>query len=239
MEPARRTSRAADPEARLTRSTRPLRTGEATIRPDGVLFDLLMAVMDSPATWVAAAGDQRAGMAWRDAATARMIASRSYVAYEELVGDAAGEVGMPPEATRRLFEGWPEMDPWPDAAAIGHLSIPFGFVTNCSADLARAAASRSGLTPRFTLSAEEAGWYKPDARVYHEACRRLGTPIERTAFVAGSPYDATGARAAGLPTWLVARRKDQPESTLGVTVVSSVGEAIRDLDPASGASPEW
>lgn len=202
-------------------------------RPSGVLFDLLMAVMNSLATWASAAGDDRVALVWRDAATSRMVASRSYVPYRDLVADAADEAGLPPEAVERLFEEWAEMNPWPDAAAIRRLAVPYGFVTNCSAELARTAAGRSGLRPEVVLSAEEAGWYKPEARVYREAVRRLGTPLERTAFVAGSAYDAAGARAAGLRTWLVGRR-DAP-TPVGVTGVPTLEDAIRDID--SGAAP--
>ena len=36
-----------------------------------VLLDLLMATMDSPSSWSAAAGDRAAGLAWRDAVTDR------------------------------------------------------------------------------------------------------------------------------------------------------------------------
>ncbi|MGI8998534.1 MAG: hypothetical protein ACR2GO_02350 [Candidatus Limnocylindria bacterium] len=42
-----------------------------------VLFDLLMGVMNSMDIWAAAAQDVHRGLAWRDAVTARMIASHS------------------------------------------------------------------------------------------------------------------------------------------------------------------
>jgi 2-haloalkanoic acid dehalogenase type II len=176
----------------------------------GVLFDLLMAIMDSLAVWSAAAGGRGRGLRWRDEVTARMIAARVYVPYEDLVAEAASAIGLGPRAVRRFFDRWPGMAPWPDVPAVERLHIPYGFVTNCSTSLARIAARRSGLHPRSVLSAEDAGRYKPDAAIYREACRRLGTPPERTSFVAGSPYDAEGARDAGLRTWLVQRRRDQP-----------------------------
>jgi hypothetical protein len=55
-----------------------------------VLFDLLMAVMDSLAVWSAAARDPDRGLVWRDALTARMVDSASYTPYEDLVAEAAG-----------------------------------------------------------------------------------------------------------------------------------------------------
>ncbi len=202
-----------------------------------VLFDLLMAVMNSPAVWSTAAGDQRHGVAWRDAVTGRMAASPRYAPYEELVIEAATEVGLPREAASKLFEGWREMDPWPDSAALSRLALPYGFVTNCSQPLARVAAERSQLTPRFVQSAQEAGWYKPDPLIYHEACRRLGSPPESTLFVAGSAYDAGGAGAAGLQALLVARRPDDAARRSATPVVESLDVVVNSFPIDAGAGP--
>jgi 2-haloalkanoic acid dehalogenase type II len=198
-------------------------------RVDGVLLDLLMGVMNSLETWTAAAGDSTRGLQWRDAVTARMVAAGAYTSYEGLLTDSASELDLDPSAPANLVHRWAEMDPWPDAAAIQLLTVPYGFVTNCSASLAGRAAERSGLAPRFVLSAEEAGWFKPDARVYVEACRRLGTAPDRTAFIAGSPYDAAGASANGLPTWLVRRRADQRPSVASVSVAASLEEVVKSV----------
>lgn len=194
--------------------------------PDGVLFDLLMGVMNSIEIWSKAAHDDRRALAWRDAVTSRMIAEKGYAPYEDLVADAAIEAGLPPGASAELFDRWASMEPWPDAAALSRLTRPYAFVTNCSTELARMAARRSGLTPWFTLSAQEAGWFKPEARIYREACRRLGSTVERTLFVAGSPYDAVGARAAGLPTCLVLRRSDQSAPGESILVAHSLDEIL-------------
>ncbi len=200
-----------------------------TSRVDGVLLDLLMGVMNSPATWAVAAGDSTRGLQWRDTVTARMVDAGAYISYERLVADAASELNLAPNAPTDIVDRWADMDPWPDAAAIRRLPVPYGFVTNCSSRLAGLAADRSGLTPSFVLSAEEAGWFKPDARVYLEACGRLGTAPARTAFIAGSPYDAEGASTAGLPTWLVRRRADRPPPVESVTVAASLDEVVESV----------
>jgi 2-haloacid dehalogenase len=192
------------------------------------LFDLLTAVMNSHAIWAAAAGDERRGLAWRDAVTKRIVASATYVPYEQLVADAAVDLGLAVEAVDELFERWQEMDPWPDTAALSQLALPYAFVTNCSTLLARVAATRSQLTPRFVLSAEEAGWYKPDPRIYREACNRLGTAPESTLFVAGSAYDAEGARACGLQAVLVARRPDERRRA-ATRIAASLHEIVAEL----------
>jgi 2-haloacid dehalogenase len=209
----------------------------ATRNVHAVLFDLLMAVMNSLAVWSAAAGDQRHGLAWRDAVTRRMTASSTYEPYEELVSGAATELGLPREAVPKLFEGWREMDPWPDSAAVSRLALPYAFVTNCSRPLARVSAERSRLSPRFVLSAEEAGWFKPDPRIYHEACRRLGSSPDSTLFVAGSAYDAEGAGAAGLQALLVARRPDDPARRSATRVAESLDDVINSFPFDAGAGP--
>jgi 2-haloalkanoic acid dehalogenase type II len=175
-------------------------------RPRAVLLDLLMAVMNSLETWALAARDRDTGLAWRDAVTDRMRAAGPYVEYIELVADGAAAVGLDPASTDRLLDAWREMKPWPDAAHLAALDLPYAFVTNCSEELAMLAARRSGLAPRFTLSAERAGWYKPRGEVYRQAAERIGASPAQVLFVAGAPYDAQGARQAGFQSALVVRR---------------------------------
>jgi 2-haloacid dehalogenase len=195
-----------------------------------VLFDLLMGVMDSLQVWTVAAGDRERGLSWRDAVTARMVAAGRYVPYEELLVDGAADGGLPRAAVAELLDGWQRMAPWPDASAIGRLSVPYAFVTNCSKELASVAAERSGLEPAFTLSAEEAGWYKPRAEIYRLGCERIGVPPEGIRFVAGAPYDALGASSAGLRAVLVSRRPTEPELTADIAVVSTLQEALSGVD---------
>jgi 2-haloacid dehalogenase len=197
---------------------------------DAALCDLLMGVMNSLAIWSSAAGDERRGLAWRDAATKRMEASRSYVPYEELVASAASEHGLPREAVFKLFAGWREMEPWPDSASLVRLALPYAFVTNCSASLARVAGERSRLSPRFVLSAEEAGWYKPSPQIYREACRRLGPRPESTLFVAGSAYDAEGASGAGLQALLVTRSAENRDRASATPFVASFHDVATALE---------
>lgn len=175
-------------------------------RPRAVLLDLLMAVMNSLETWSTAAGDRDTGLAWRDAVTDRMRAAHRYVEYLELVADGAAAVGLDPASADWLLEAWREMEPWPDASHLATLGVPYAFVTNCSEELAMLAAGRSGLAPRFTLSAERAGWYKPRPEVYRQAVERIGASPGQVLFIAGAPYDAEGARRAGLQAALVVRR---------------------------------
>jgi 2-haloacid dehalogenase len=198
----------------------------APVTVNGVLFDLLMGVMNSLDVWQRAAGDPERGLRWRDAVTARMLAARRYVPYEDLVADAAAEIGLPHASSAELIDRWSSMEPWPDAAAITRPSLPYAFVTNTSTALARIAAGRSRLQPRFTLSAEEAGWFKPEPAIYRAACRRIGLDPAQTVLVAGSPYDAEGARAAGLHAWLVVRRPDHRPGETNINAARSLVEIV-------------
>lgn len=193
-----------------------------------VLLDLLMATMDSVSTWSAAASDRGRGLAWRDAVTERMIAAGRYVPYDDLVAAAAAELRLPAEAPARLRAAWSEMRPWPDAAALRQLDVPFAFVTNCSKDLAAQAAARSGLEPAFTLSAEESAWYKPRPEMYRLACDRMEASVGEVHFVAGASYDALGASAAGLRATLVVRRQPAGPLPPGIAVASSLADVHFD-----------
>ena len=203
----------------------------------GVLFDLLMGVMNSLEVWKSAAGDLERGLRWRDAVTVRMVAARAYAPYENLVADAAAEIELPRNAPAELFHRWSAMEPWPDAAALSRLSLPYGFVTNTSTALAEVASRRSRLRPRFTMSAEEAGWFKPEPAVYRAACQRLGLDPAQVVFVAGSPYDAAGAQAAGLPAWLVLRRPDQSAPEPSMPTGGSLAE-VMDAIANGGSAPK-
>lgn len=219
----------ADPRKEIVRD----RPGE---RVQALLLDLLMATMDSMSVWAAAADDRTIGLAWRDAVTQRMIRNGRYVPYDLVVADAARDLGLAADASRRLRDAWHEMRPWPDAAAVREAALPYAFVTNCSKELGLLAAERSGLEPSFTLSAEEAGWYKPSPEIYRLACERVGADRVDVAFVAGGPYDARGASAAGLTTIFVERRRTAERLSPSVIRVVDLREALVALRRA--AAPE-
>ena len=191
-----------------------------------VLIDLLMAIMDTVSVWVTAVGDHEAGLAWRDAVTDRMIAAGRYVPYEALVADAAAAQQLDSNAVHRLREAWVGMEPWPDVSALDRLTVPYAFVTNCSRERAVIAVERAGLAPAFTLSAEEAGWYKPRPEVYRLACERAGVNPEEARFIAGAAYDAEGARAAGLGAVLVLRRSPPSSLSPAIRVAESLNQAL-------------
>jgi 2-haloacid dehalogenase len=195
-----------------------------------VLVDLLMAVMDSIDVWQAAAGDRRRGLAWRDAVTARMVEHASYQPYERLVEEAGRALGLSSAAASLLFDGWQAMRPWPDSGALAELGLPYVFVTNSSTALAAIAARNSGLWPVSVVTAEDVGWYKPHRRTYEAGCRALGELPEHVLYVAGSAFDAVGARRAGLRVVFVARRPDHRVDDPAIRTVRTMREIAAAID---------
>ena len=74
-------------------------------------------------------------------------------------------------------------------------------VTNCSEALGATAVARIGIDFEVVVTAERAGYYKPDPRPYEHALVALGVTARRCVFVAGSVYDLFGASNRGLATY--------------------------------------
>ncbi len=173
-------------------------------RYDAVLFDLLTALIDSRALWNNVAGNADDGKRWRSAYLRNTYATGRYRPYETLVAEAAEEVGLPRSLADDLAAGYGALQPWPEASTIlGSLAgvVPLGIVTNCSEKLGRIAASRIGAEFAVIVTAEHAGFYKPDPRPYRLALDTLGVSAERCLFVAGSAYDLFGAAKLGLQVY--------------------------------------
>ena len=174
-------------------------------RYDAVLFDLLTALLDSWSLWNAVAGSEQAGRRWRAAYLAITYRTGRYQPYEELVAAAAELVGLSTHLADELAARYGEIEPWPEVAdvlgALHAAGVPLGVVTNCSEALGRLAASRIPVPFSVIVTAERAGYYKPEPKPYRLALDELGVVAERCLFVAGSAYDLFGTARVGLPTW--------------------------------------
>jgi len=175
------------------------------LRYDAVLFDLLTALLDSWSLWNDVAGDAETGRRWRAEYLRITYRTGAYRLYEELVAEAAGVVGLRPGLATVLGERYGELEPWTDVRqtlrAIAALGIPFGVITNCSENLGRIAVERLGVAPAVVVTAERAGFYKPDARPYRLGLDELRVDAGRCLFVAGSAYDLVGTAKLGMPTY--------------------------------------
>jgi 2-haloalkanoic acid dehalogenase type II len=190
-----------------------------------VAFDLLTALLDSWTLWeeVAPGG----GLAWRDRYLELTYGAGRYVPYEQLVEQAALDVGVGRGAADDLMERWDELTPWAETAEV--LSavaarVPVAVVTNCSTALARRAVDRVGVEIPVVVTAEDAGWYKPDPHPYEGALTRLDLPAGSVLFVAGSRSDIGGAAGVGMDVFWHNRR--------GIASTDArPGTEYRSLDP--------
>ncbi|MGF6771527.1 2-haloalkanoic acid dehalogenase type II [Paraburkholderia sp. GAS199] len=172
--------------------------------PKAVLFDLLTALLDSWSSWNRAAGSETAGRAWRAAYLRLTYGCGRYVAYEQLVRDAAAEVQLPLSAAEALEADWLQLTPWSGALDALQTLAPhckLAVVTNCSIRLGTQAANLLPVRWDAIVTAEEAGMYKPDPLPYRLALEKLGVHAHEAAFVAGSSYDMFGTAAVGLRTY--------------------------------------
>ena len=199
-----------------------------------ILFDLLSALLDSWTLWDDIAGGDGPGRRWRMEYLERTYAAGAYVPYLALVADAAQAVGLPRSLAARLEARWDELAPWPDAGPVLRglaRDRPLGVVTNCSERLGRGAAELVGAPFAAVVTAESAGCYKPDARIYAAGVEALRANPDEVLFVAGSPFDVLGAHAAGLRVvWHnPAGLAGDDAARLAVAVIRNLAELRRRL----------
>lgn len=180
--------------------------GTATVRHryQAVLFDLLTALIDSWSLWNEIAGSAETGRKWRAEYLRLTYGCGRYRPYEEIVAEAAESIGLGREYAERLTVNWPRLTPWPEAASVlADLSKShrLGVVTNCSERLGRIAAERVGARFDVVITAERAGYYKPDPRPYQLALEEIGVSAAESLFVAGSAYDLFGTSRVSLDTY--------------------------------------
>jgi 2-haloacid dehalogenase len=172
--------------------------------PKAVLFDLLTALLDSWSVWNAAAGSEINGRAWRAEYLRLTYGAGVYVPYEDLVVAAASHVGLQESVAGSLEARWLELPVWSGAQqALDALQgrTLLGVVTNCSKRLGLLAAGRLKTRWDCVITAEDAGYYKPDPHPYRLALESLSVKAEDAAFVAGSAYDLIGTARMGLRTY--------------------------------------
>lgn len=126
------------------------------------------------------------------------------------------------EAT--IHASWRPFDDVPGAVGrVAARGLRFGAVTNNDVAYQQRKLTGAGLgRVRLLVGLDTLGVGKPDARVFEEACRRLGTEPAETVFVGDElDVDAVGAARAGLVgVWL-----DRPASRRGGGFVEDEGLA--------------
>ncbi len=110
-----------------------------------------------------------------------------------------------------LVRAWHDLAPWPDtvpgltALRDRHLLTP---LSNGGMGLLTRLSRAAGLPFDCILSAELAGTYKPDPRVYHLVPRYLDVPPEKVLMVACHPDDLEAAAREGLRTGYLPRPRE-------------------------------
>jgi 2-haloacid dehalogenase len=172
---------------------------------DAVLFDLLTALLNSWTLWDNVAGSEEDGSKWRAAYLRRTYETGAYRRYEALVAEAAAEVGLSEALADQLAARYRELRPWPEVGEVlGSLrrnGVALGVVTNCSEELGAAAVACTGVAFDVVVTAERAGYYKPNPQPYQLALEELDVTSSRCLFVAGSAYDLFGTAKVGLRTY--------------------------------------
>ena len=135
----------------------------------------------------------------------REVLARSYLgAMADLGMEATEEDGV---AFAEAIRDWPAFGDTP--AALDRLAERYrlGVITNCDDDLFAASAERLGVELDWTITAQQAGAYKPSHRPFEVAFERLGLPRERILHVAQSLFhDHVPARELGLTSVWIDRR---------------------------------
>ena len=129
---------------------------------------------------------------------------------ERALNESGGDPALASAAYAIFFTERNRVDFYPDAQdGLQRIAarLPVAALTNGNADL-----GAIGIAPLFAfqLSAREYGAAKPDAGLFHEACRRLGLAPAEVLHVGDDPRtDIAGAANAGLRTCWIDRGDHQ------------------------------
>ena len=111
---------------------------------------------------------------------------------------------------RRLVACIERLKPFPDVLkALGRLRRHYrlAILSNGDRDMLEAARPHIGFDFDAVISVEEAGYFKPHRATYRKACERLGVDPSRVLFVANHTFDCIGAKASGMRTAFIDRRR--------------------------------
>ncbi|KAG9499626.1 hypothetical protein J7337_008085 [Fusarium musae] len=189
-------------------------SADADWQPKAIAFDLLTGLLNSWDLWDASTPSKthQDGGRWRQRYLEITFGAGSYKPYEDLVRQAAAEVGLPPSAPEALLKNWSSIKAWDEVPsvlqALKSQGYKLGVITNCSKHSGYIAIygveeqASAGYETPFTfdaaVTAEESGFYKPVREAYHAILPMLGVDAEDILFVAGSAGDVEGATEADM-----------------------------------------
>ncbi len=114
------------------------------------------------------------------------------------------------EEVKRLVSEIERLEPFPDVVdALKRLKQKYRLVilSNGDPDMLEAIRPHLGITFDRIISVAEASRFKPHAATYRMAAETMAARPEEILFVANHAFDCVGAKAAGMRTAFVDRRK--------------------------------
>ncbi len=114
------------------------------------------------------------------------------------------------DEVKRLVASIETLRPFPDVvAALTRLKTRYqlAILSNGDPDMLENARPHLGIAFDHILSVAEAGSFKPHVATYRKAAELLGLAPEAILFVANHAFDCVGAKAYGMRTCFVDRRK--------------------------------
>ncbi|WP_428491566.1 haloacid dehalogenase type II [Rhodopila sp.] len=144
------------------------------------------------------------------------LLQREHMAYREIgelsvrqVMDRAG-IAHTKDEVRRLVAAIERLRCFPEVPeALGRLQTRFklAVLSNGDPDMLERAKPYHGIPFDAVISVAEANAFKPHRATYEMAARKLGVALDRVLFVANHEFDCVGAKAAGMATVFIDRRR--------------------------------
>ena len=216
---------------------------------DGLIFDLDNTLLDRQAVFLRFANDfyeeclRATTSDSRDDVVAKMVEwdEDGYISREMMVArwiEEWPEVGLDVGPLEGLYRSGMERQAQPDPEVNGYLAdlndqqTPWGIVTNGSSNQRRMcrAAGLDELAP-FIIVSQEAGYAKPDPRIFRDALEALGLARpEQVMFVGDNPVaDIDGAKRFGMEAAWVRRGREYPVGLQTPDYVVDLVTEVRDV----------
>ena len=141
---------------------------------------------------------------------------REHTSYREIghraVAYTLERAGIPytMDEVRSLVAHIERLEPFPDVPeALARLKTRYriAVLSNGDPDMLEAAQAVHKIPFDAVISVAEAQSFKPHVATYTKAAAMMGVPMDRVLFVANHAFDCIGAKAAGMRTAFIDRRK--------------------------------
>ncbi|HUB10976.1 MAG TPA: haloacid dehalogenase type II [Acetobacteraceae bacterium] len=144
------------------------------------------------------------------------LLGRAHTPYREIgeravafVMDRAG-IAHTPEEVRALVAAIERLKPFPEVpAALDRLRTRYklAVLSNGDPDMLEAARAHHGIAFDRVISVAAANAFKPHFRTYETAAKLMGVMREEVLFIANHAFDCIGAKATGMRTAFIDRRR--------------------------------